>query len=1375
LCFPVVVDVSKFVCHKKNMLELVKNLLLPSPYIPHGHCYLWQMPLVGLHLVSDALIATAYFSIPAMLIYFVQKRGDVPFSRVFLLFGAFIVLCGTGHLLNILTLWYPAYWVSGGVQALTALVSCYTALQLVELLPQFLALQTPEQLETINRELEKQIAERQRTEETLRMIVAGTAAVTGTDFFAALVENLAIALNVADVMVCETIDQSQQTQSQKTLRSLARWSDGRLVEKIEYDLSGTPCQRAMDSNSLSTCPDLLQQDFSNALQLKEMGAKSYMGIPLLDGNQKAIGQLCVFDTKPFLIDDRTRSLFSVFATRAAAELQRKWAEDEKHRAYEELEFRVAERTAELVAVNMALETEIQERVGAEAALQQSQEQFSQAFRSNPVASSISTLAAGEILDVNTSFLNLFGYSREEILGHTSTELQLWANPADRDRLLQTLQQQSVELYASFRTRSGEIRQGMSSFEKIELQGKSCLLSIIYDITEQRQAEAEQLQQLKLAALRADIGTALTEGESMQDMLNRCAIALHKHTDAAFARIWTLNGSEQMLMLQASAGMYTHLNGNHSSIPVGQFKIGWIAQHRQPHLTNEVMNDPFISDRQWAENEDMVAFAGYPLTIRNRLLGVMAIFARQPLTEQILKEMASIARAIAIGIDRKLTEETLRQTAARERASARVLQRMRETLDLKTIFHATTEELRHIVACDRTLIYQFNTDWSGQLVAESVGEGWKALLTPAIASSELSQRAVDQADCTIKQFDGTEVLIQDTYLQENEGGLYRQRTNYCCVNDIYQRGFNACYLEFLESLQARAYVIVPIFCGSKLWGLLATYQNTEPRQWQLTEIQMVSQISTQLGVAVQQAELLVQTQQQAKALKRAKEAADAANGSKSEFLANMSHELRTPLNAILGFARLMQRDPSLPVEHQRSVEIINQSGEHLLGLINDVLEMSKIEAGQITLNESDCDLPRLLQSLQDMLQLKARSKGLELIFDCDMTVPRRIKTDENKLRQILINLLSNAIKFTEQGYVSLRVTAPPRSDESNAMPIECSPASSQPLFFEVEDTGFGIAADEMGDLFEAFKQTRSGQQSQEGTGLGLKISRRFIQLMEGEITVRSEPGKGSCFCFYIQVKLAETIPATTATKLLSTHSTVTAKLGQGNHRILIVEDNVLNRLLLNKLLSSLGFEIQEAEDGQAAIALWQEWQPHLIFMDMYMPVVDGYEATQKIRELEKDNTHTAVFSRSPTKIIALTASVFVEKRQESLSAGCDDFVNKPFRLEELLEVLSKHLDLQFPEDTTTPRSSRNPQGVAPSLITPEPNYKLNAAALAIMPVEWIAQLRFTAAQGSDVSSLKLIAQIPPEYTSLIKALNNLVEQYQFDQLVALTHPNSLENL
>lgn len=357
-----------------------------------------------------------------------------------------------------------------------------------------------------------------------------------------------------------------------------------------------------------------------------------------------------------------------------------------------------------------------------------------------------------------------------------------------------------------------------------------------------------------------------------------------------------------------------------------------------------------------------------------------------------------------------------------------------------------------------------------------------------------------------------------------------------------------------------------------------------------------------------------------ALRFAKEAAEAANHAKSAFLANMSHELRTPLNAILGFAQLMGRDAALTSRQGESLEIINRSGEHLLNLINDVLEMSKIEAGRITLNPERFDLRRLLQTLQEMFQIRAEAKHLSLQFDLAAELPQYVLTDEGKLRQVLINLLSNAVKFTDKGKVTLRAG---KEDKGN----------STYLYFEIEDTGTGIAPEEIDSLFQPFVQTTSGTQAREGTGLGLTISRQFVQLMKGDIQLTSTLGQGSIFRFDIQVTAVEQ-PETP--QQVSRGRVLRLAFDQPIYRILVVDDRLENRLLIEQLLQTVGFETMTASDGQEAIAAWQTWHPDLILMDMWMPVMDGYQATRQIRVLEKlqpNSTHTA--------IVALTASAFEE--------------------------------------------------------------------------------------------------------------------------------------
>jgi two-component system sensor histidine kinase/response regulator len=669
--------------------------------------------------------------------------------------------------------------------------------------------------------------------------------------------------------------------------------------------------------------------------------------------------------------------------------------------------------------------------------------------------------------------------------------------------------------------------------------------------------------------------------------------------------------------------------------------------------------------------------------------------------------------------RQQVETALREGAERERAIAKAIERMRRTLDMDAIFRATTEELRQTLNCDRVAIYRFNSDWSGDFVAESVAQGWISLVQAQQDDPHLtdSDNTVENERCVVKSMDVADNSVLDTYLQDTQGGAYSRGVSYLCVEDIYHAGFDSCYIELLERFQAKAYITVPIFCGDKLWGLLANYQNSAARQWKEAEINVVVQIGTQLGVALQQAELLAQTRRQSLELMKAKDAADAANRAKSRFLAKMSHELRTPLNAILGFSQMMTRSPSLSSEQHEYLEIINRSGEYLLELINDILSMAKIEAGQISLTENCFDLHGLLASLEEMFQLKANAKDLLLKVERTLDVPQYVQTDENKLRQVLINLLSNGIKFTSQGSVTLRAmgnddasvereTQNTRDAETSSTTLSASSTSTPKyrLVFQVEDTGCGIAPNELPTIFDPFVQTKTGRQSMQGTGLGLAISQQFVRLMGGDISVSSQLGHGTTFTFDIQVCLVASVQEKT---ISTTQRVLGLQPNQPNYRILVVEDVRVNRRLLVKLLGAVGFEVQEAENGQQGIDAWERWQPHLIFMDMQMPVMDGYEATKEIkkaqarkllakrgetqdeksldsgfklqnREHQTDDPLHPLSLTNPTStvIIALTASAFEEQRLAILEAGCDDFLRKPFREEQLFEKIAHYVGVRY---------------------------------------------------------------------------------------------------
>jgi CheY-like chemotaxis protein/anti-sigma regulatory factor (Ser/Thr protein kinase) len=354
---------------------------------------------------------------------------------------------------------------------------------------------------------------------------------------------------------------------------------------------------------------------------------------------------------------------------------------------------------------------------------------------------------------------------------------------------------------------------------------------------------------------------------------------------------------------------------------------------------------------------------------------------------------------------------------------------------------------------------------------------------------------------------------------------------------------------------------------------------------------------------------------------------------------------------LGFSSMMRKDAQFPDSQQRNLDIINRSGGHLLTLINDVLDMAKIDAGRVQLEETPFDLGGMVRDITDMMSVRAQDKGLQLLIDQSSEFPRFIIGDEARLRQILINLIGNALKFTQQGGVTLRLGTKP-----NAVTH---------LLIEVEDTGPGIAPEDQQRIFEPFVQLGE-QGDSKGTGLGLTITRQFVQLMGGHLTLESVPGKGSLF--RVDLPLNEAKGEDIArSKVTSQGEVVSLAPGQPIYRVLIIEDQLENQLLLTQLMEAVGIQVKIAKDGKQGVELFQSWHPHLIWMDRRMPVMDGIEATKTIRQLPDSQG---------VKIVAVTASAFIEQREEMLQAGMDDFVRKPYRANEIYECLSKHLGVKY---------------------------------------------------------------------------------------------------
>jgi len=480
----------------------------------------------------------------------------------------------------------------------------------------------------------------------------------------------------------------------------------------------------------------------------------------------------------------------------------------------------------------------------------------------------------------------------------------------------------------------------------------------------------------------------------------------------------------------------------------------------------------------------------------------------------------------------------------------------------------------------------------------------------------------------------------------------------------------------------------------------------------------------------QQEIIVRKQTEQK-LVAAKNEAEAANRAKSIFLANMSHELRTPMNAVLGFSQLMQKDSGLSPEQRETLNIINNSGKHLLELINDVLDMAKIEAGRVIIENGNFDLGALIRDTIDMMHQRAEAKGLELFLDQSSSFPRFVNSDEAKFRQILLNLVGNAIKYTQKGRVIVRLTAENLPDTQQCL-----------LICEIKDTGIGIAKQDLPFIFDTFVQV--GRESdQQGSGLGLRITKQYAELMGGQVTVTSELDKGSSFILTLPVAKVDQSEIINKT-VLDGKQVRGLAVGQPDYRVLIVEDQLENRLLLKRLMEFVGFQVHEAVNGQQGVEQFKRWKPHFIWIDRRMPIMDGIAATQKIRALPGGDK---------VKIVAVTASVFTEQRQEFLNAGADDIVGKPYRDAEIFACMTKHLGVQFIYDEPVKEKSASEQ-------------LLNEQCLKRLPEALLSELQQAAMSLDIEQSLAVIEQIRAIDAPLAEVLTERVNQFDFEVITKL---------
>ncbi|MBV8901476.1 MAG: GAF domain-containing protein [Verrucomicrobia bacterium] len=743
--------------------------------------------------------------------------------------------------------------------------------------------------------------------------------------------------------------------------------------------------------------------------------------------------------------------------------------------------------------------------------------------------------------------------------------------------------------------------------QLEPGQREALQTLARQVMNMLELRRQGLEARQIAALRGDISVRLASGDSLPVILQDCAELLVVHLDAAFARVWTLPEGTDVLVLQASAGMYTHLDGPHSRVKVGDFKIGRIAQSRKPHLTNDVRHDPNISDPQWACEQGMIAFAGYPLAIEDRVAGVLAMFFRRTLSEAVLRDLEPIAYSIAQCVKRKHADDALVQSEKTARFLAQVSADLAELTDYQSTLQTIAS----------TSVPAF-ADWCSIDLPDGKGRVRRLAVTHADPAKvrmvhELSERYPPRMDAPR----GVTAV-----LRTGQAEMAEEISDSLLVGVAQDEG----HLQLLRALGLKSYLCVPMSWRGKTLGVLTFATAESGRRYNRRDLMLAADLAHRAAVAVENADLYRDLQQ--------------ANRLKDEFLATLAHELRNPLAPLRNALTLLQADENVPETVRETHDLMNRQLQQMVRLVDDLLDVSRITRSQIELRREPVLLSNVVQNAVEISRPLIETAAQILTVELP-PVPIHLLADLTRLAQVFSNLLNNASKYTEpRGRIWL--IAERDGTEVN---------------IRVKDTGIGIRPEMLHRVFDLFAQEdRSLERSQGGLGIGLTLARRLVEMHGGRIEAHSAGlGQGSEFMVRLPTVRAvdEVSPPGAAVRIGPVPASVLPR------RVLVVDDNRDATMTLARLLSRRGHQVEVAFDGEDAIAAAAIFQPEIVLMDIGLPKLNGYDAGRRI--LEQTASGDVV-------LVALTGWGQENDRRRALQAGFAHHLVKPVDFEALTRIL-----------------------------------------------------------------------------------------------------------